>query len=176
MTRYSRLFVSLLCLGMANGVFAAQAELSSQDANSVKQKELKLEDLMPEKSVFGPSARHMAFSFDGQYGAYLYRPYKERRHGDDLFLYDVKNDQVKRITWPSVMARFQKKARDVIEDRKKKAKTSEEKSDSDKKKDKADADVKKETGQPGPSRERGNKPETKKGKTQTGQGTAPPRT
>jgi len=147
MIRYSRLFVLLLCFSMANLVLAKDADKAAQDANSVKQKELKLEDLMPEKSVFGPSAQNMAFSFDGQHGAYLYRPYKERRHGNDLFLYDVANDQVKRLTWPSVMARFQKKARDVVDDRKKKSEKSEKKSDSDpKKKDKAiDADSKKES-------------------------------
>jgi dipeptidyl-peptidase 4 len=147
MTLNVRLFVLLLCLGMANLVVAGDADQAAQDAKAAKQKELKLKDLMPEKSLFGPTAQNMAFSFDGRYGAYLYRPYQERRHGSDLYLYDVDTDQLKRITWPSVMARFQKKARDVVEDRQKKAKKAKAKSDSDqKKKDKeGDIDTKKES-------------------------------
>jgi len=97
------------------------ADKDKQAENDLDQKEdkqeLKLEDLFPEKGFFGPSASGMAFSHDGKYGAYLYKPYKERRHGNDLYIYDVENDQVKRITWASVMAKFQKSTRKVVEDR-----------------------------------------------------------
>jgi len=111
---------------------------SGQEKTAEKKDELKLEDLLPEKSFFGPSARDTAFSHDGAYGAYLYRTYKERRHGSDLHLYDVEKGQVRRITWPSVMARFQSSAREVIEDRIKKAKAEAKK---DKKKDDAKEDA-----------------------------------
>ncbi|NQV31053.1 MAG: prolyl oligopeptidase family serine peptidase [Phycisphaeraceae bacterium] len=135
MTTYRRLFVFLLCVGIAAGAFAVEADAAAKDAKTDKQKELKLEDLMPEKSLFGPSASQMSFSFDGRYGAYLYKTYKERRHGNDLFLYDVEKGVTQRVTWPSVMAQFQKKARDVVEDRQKQAKkagSDSEKKDEDK--------------------------------------------
>jgi dipeptidyl-peptidase 4 len=98
-----------------------------REENAKSQEELKLEDLFPEKGIFGPSAHGMAFSHDGAYGAYLYRTYKERRHGSDLHIYDVEKGEVRRITWPSVMAQFQSKTREVVEDRIKKAKEEEKK-------------------------------------------------
>lgn len=118
---------------------ANAAAKSGQEETAEKKDELKLEDLLPEKSFFGPSARNTAFSHDGAYGAYLYRTYKERRHGSDLHIYDVEKGQVRRITWPSVMARFQSSARKVTEDRIKKAEA-EAKKDKQKDKGKEDAD------------------------------------
>jgi dipeptidyl aminopeptidase/acylaminoacyl peptidase len=87
-----------------------------------KKDELTLEKLFPEKSFFGPSAKSTAFSFDGQFGAYLYRPYAERRHGSDLWIYDVAKGEARRITSVSVMAKFQESTRKVREDRIEKAK------------------------------------------------------
>ncbi|GAA4425610.1 S9 family peptidase [Bremerella cremea] len=84
--------------------------------------ELKLEDLFPEKSLFGPSARGTEFSADGRYAAYLYRPYKERRHGSDLWIYDFKTGEAERITDIGMMSKFQRSSRIVIEDRLKKHK------------------------------------------------------
>ncbi|PQO46081.1 prolyl oligopeptidase family serine peptidase [Blastopirellula marina] len=84
--------------------------------------ELKLEDLFPEKSMFGPSARDTEFSADGRYAAYLYRPYNERRHGSDLWIYDFKTKKAERITDIGVMSKFQRSSRIVIEDRLKKNK------------------------------------------------------
>ncbi|MCR9293311.1 MAG: prolyl oligopeptidase family serine peptidase [bacterium] len=93
---------------------ALTAEKSSRnDAED----ELKLEDLFPEKSLFGPSARSMAFSHDGRYAAYLYRPYEERRHGDDLWIYDFERSKAERITDIEMFSKFQRSARIVIEDR-----------------------------------------------------------
>ena len=135
MNPYRRWFVLLCCVSLAVGSLAMADEASKEDAKKSENKELKLKDLFPEKSLFGPSASQMSFSSDGSFGAYLYRPYKERRHGSDLFLYDVEKGEIKRVTWPSVMAQFQKKTRDVVEDRIKKAK----KADAEQKK-KADKD------------------------------------
>jgi len=87
-----------------------------------KKDELTLKELFPKKSFFGPSANRMAFSHDGKYAAYLYRPYNERRHGADLFIYDVKKGEINRITSATVMTDFQKSTRKVCEDREKKAK------------------------------------------------------
>jgi len=94
---------------------------TQQQQDTVKEKELELKDLIREKSPFGPSARRPAFSFDGRYAAWLYHPYDERRHGYDLYLFDVDSEQIRRVTMPSVMAPFQDSARKVVEDRKKKA-------------------------------------------------------
>ena len=105
----------------------------SDKADKTEKKELKLEDLFPEKSLFGPSALGMAFSRDGKYAAYLYRPYKERRHGSDLYIYDVEKGKARRITWPSVMAKFQKSSRKVVEDRIEKAKKEKATEDDEKK-------------------------------------------
>ena len=87
-----------------------------------KEEELTLKQLFPEKSLFGPSARGMAFSEDGKYAAYLYRPYIERRHSSDLWIYDVATGETRRVTSVSVMAEFQKTTREVRKDRIKKAK------------------------------------------------------
>jgi hypothetical protein len=129
----------LLTVGMAFGAGEAGGDKGKADPKQGKDKqeqkqELDLKDLLPEKSLFGPAASETAFSCDGRYGAYLYRPYKERRHGNDLYLYDVAKGRVERITWPSVMAQFQKSARKVVEDRLEKAKK--DKAGDDKKQEK----------------------------------------
>lgn len=100
---------------------AAQDEGKAAEADK-KAKELTLDRLFPERSFWGPSASGMSFSHDGRYAAYLYRPYRERRHGSDLWLLDVETGEVRRITKVSVMAPFQAGTREVKEDRIKKAK------------------------------------------------------
>lgn len=110
--------------------------------------ELKLEDLFPQKSLFGPSARSPAFSNDGRYAAYLYRPYVERRHGSDLWVYDFKKSEARRITNIDMMSKFQRSARIVIDDRIQKhggdgASEAKEESDDAKKKPSKDAKGKK---------------------------------
>ncbi len=123
MKTWIRLFLCMLFVSGAGAVSASDADSSSAETSQAEEKKnLQLKDLMPEKSLFGPSAKNMTFSFDGHYAAYLYRPYAERRHGNDIYFYDVARDEVKRITWPSVMARFQQKTRQVTEDRIEKAK------------------------------------------------------
>lgn len=121
-----------LCLGMFATVSIAQDDKDQkQDSKPTtqqeqkekeKEKELTLERLFPEKGLFGPSARRTAFSHDGKYAAYLYRPYLERRHGSDLWIYDVETGEAKRITKVSVLSKFQEATRKVSEDRTKKAK------------------------------------------------------
>ena len=95
-------------------------------------KALELKDLFPEKSMFGPSASRMAFSTDGRYAAYLYRPYKKRRHGSDLWLYDFQTDQLTQLTNLTRMSEFQRSAREVRQDR-----LAKHKKDRDKKKEKS---------------------------------------
>jgi len=99
-----------------------QDEAESEEKEEEKGKELTLERLFPEKSFFGPSASDMAFSHDGRYGAWLYRPYIERRHGSDLWIIDTQSSEVKRITNVVVMSEFQEDARTVKKDREEKAK------------------------------------------------------
>ncbi|MEM7473502.1 MAG: prolyl oligopeptidase family serine peptidase [Planctomycetota bacterium] len=110
----------LLCASvLAFGIFLCPNLLNAAD--DVKQSESKddltLEELFPQKSLFGPSARSAAFSHDGRYAAYLYRPYEERRHGSDLWIYDFKTSKTRRVTNIDIMSKFQRSARIVIEDR-----------------------------------------------------------
>ena len=49
----------------------------------------------------------MSISHDGRYGAYLWRPYIERRHGADLWIYDFDSGESSRVTKVSVMSEFQ---------------------------------------------------------------------
>src|SRR5688572_21535816 len=83
--------------------------------------ELTLEKFFPERSPFGPSATGITFSQDGRFAAYLYRPYDERRHGSDLYIYDTQTGASRRVTSASRMAEFQADTRKVVEDRIKKA-------------------------------------------------------
>ncbi|MFK7821942.1 MAG: prolyl oligopeptidase family serine peptidase [Planctomycetaceae bacterium] len=103
-----------------------------------KKLELTLENLFPEKSMFGSRASRPAFSSDGRYAAYLYRPRIERRHGSDLWLYDFEKKTNTRLTNVVMMSSFQKSARKVKEDRLDKAKPKKTKS-------KKDADEKSDT-------------------------------
>lgn len=100
----------------------ADTDEDKTEQSEEEEEELTLERLFPEKGLFGPSARSMAFSQDGKYAAYLYRPYIERRHGSDLWIYDVEAGETSRVTSVSVMTEFQKTTREVRKDRIKKAK------------------------------------------------------
>lgn len=110
----------------------------SKEKDSKKDEALSLKKIFPEKSPFGPSASRTAFSFNGQYAAFLYRPNIERRHGSDLYIYDFKKDKIKRLTSVSVMSAFQASTRKVEKDRTEKAKKAQksEAENKDKSKDK----------------------------------------
>jgi len=127
MLKRNLVIVILVCLSFCALLTAKDKDKASKENGKGKKDELTLEKLFPEKSFFGPSARSMEFSFDGKYAAYLYRPYKERRHGSDLWIYDVVKGQARRVTSVSVMARFQESTREVKEDRIKKAKEADKK-------------------------------------------------
>ena len=115
--------IIILCFVMWSFCYAAQQEKKEinekndkkTEENTEIEDELTLEKLFPETSIFGPSARGIAFSFDDKYAAYLYRPYIERRHGNDLWIYNVESGEAKRITSVSVMSEFQKSTREVGE-------------------------------------------------------------
>ncbi len=111
-------FFSGLLLQPGQSILQAAEKAKQNDADN----ELKLEELFPEKSLFGPSASSAAFSSDGRYAAYLYRPYEERRHGNDLWVYDFDTSKARRVTNIEMMSKFQRSARIVIEDRLKKNK------------------------------------------------------
>lgn len=104
-------------------------------AASTKKKELTLENLFPEKSMFGSNASRPAFSTDGRFAAYLYRPRIERRHGNDIWLYDFENRTNTRLTNVLMLSEFEDSARKVKVDRlakaKKKKTTDQKKSDAD---------------------------------------------
>ena len=118
---------SLSLSGFPQGEDVTTAEDDQAAEESTDWSELELEELFPEKSLFGPSARNTAFSFDGKYAALTYRPYLERRHGSDLWLYETATGELKRITSVSVMAEFQQSTRKVKRDRVEKARAKDEK-------------------------------------------------
>ncbi|MEL7238033.1 MAG: hypothetical protein AAGK78_04160, partial [Planctomycetota bacterium] len=82
-----------------------------------------LEDVFLKRgSLFGPSAGSMAFSHDGKFAAFLYRPHDERRHGSDLYVHNVETGESRRITSAARLAKYSADAREVVEDREKKLK------------------------------------------------------
>jgi dienelactone hydrolase len=90
-------------------------------AEPVKAEPITLERLFPEKGLFGPVPGSPEFSSDGRYGAFLHRPYVERRHGPDLWIHDFERGETRRVTMVSVLSAFQEDARKVRDDRAKKA-------------------------------------------------------
>ncbi len=120
---------SLLIGALLAALVATPAHAFAQEAKDEqkgeqkadKETEFTLKNLFPDKGLFGPSARSMAFSHDGRYAAWLYRPYLERRHGSDLWIQDTSSGEVQRVTSVSVLAPFQKSTREVKKDRIKKA-------------------------------------------------------
>lgn len=136
----SRVIVAVFLAGlmgsMANPVYAQKKDAAKKKADAQKEKDdtaLTLENIFPKKSMFGPRATGSRISSDGRYGAYLYRPYDERRHGNDLWIYDFQTGKTKRLTKVSVMAPFQKSARKVQKERVAAGKKSSEKKGKDEK-------------------------------------------
>jgi dipeptidyl-peptidase 4 len=120
---------------------ADQGENETVDASET---ELTLENLYPEKGMFGPSARSAAFSADGRFGAWLYRPYLERRHGSDLYIMDMESGKIRRVTSVSVMAPFQADTMKVKKDRIKKVKAKGKKKEGEDESDKGKSEVDKD--------------------------------
>ena len=130
---FLRLLIVLALLIVNVSVLAQEAEQDAGEQKSKeKEEELTLEMLFPERGLFGPSARGMSISHDGRFGAYLWEPYLERRHGADLWIYDFESGESKRITKVSVMAEFQESTREVRKDRTEKAKKKKQKTESEK--------------------------------------------
>ncbi len=75
---------------------------------------LGLEDLFPEGGLFGPTPRAPAFAADSRTAAFLWRPRRERRHGNDLYLCDVETGAVKRLTSAGILAAFFRADRKVV--------------------------------------------------------------
>lgn len=98
---------------------AQEAEAKPADGKPAAEKPpgLTLERLFPEDGLFGPDASAIAFSHDGKFAAWLYRPLRERRHGPDLWIYDVAKDEAVRVTSVSVLAEFQQAVRKIKLDR-----------------------------------------------------------
>ena len=118
------LMAGLLAVAIGVSGFALRPMLAApgpKDASKGKEKKQDelwdLKTLFPKKPFFGPAARSARFSPSGRYAAYLYRPYLERRHGNDLWIYDFQTDRARRVTSVSVMSRFQYQARKVRDDR-----------------------------------------------------------
>ncbi|MFK7961402.1 MAG: prolyl oligopeptidase family serine peptidase [Phycisphaerales bacterium] len=102
----------------AAGPFSAiRAAAEAAGPQALSGDDLTLDRLFPTDPIFGPSANGAAFSHDGRWAAWLYRPANERRHGNDLWLLDTESGEVQRVTAVSVLQRFQASTRKVAEDR-----------------------------------------------------------
>ncbi len=116
MGRYA--FTLMVC---ASSFFASAWAHAQSDSKSNKQggddSKITLERLFPKESFFGPSARSPEFSHDGRFAAYLYRTFDERRHGNDLWIYDFKTGENTRVTNLALMTEFQRTAHIVKQDR-----------------------------------------------------------
>ncbi len=111
-------FFCLACLVLLGSLTFLQSALTqTKDAKKADTEEITLEKLFPEESLFGPQASNFAFSKDGRFAAFLYRSYPERRHGNDLWVYDFKSEELTRITNVALMSEFQRTARSVKDDR-----------------------------------------------------------
>ena len=71
MSKRNLITATLVWLSFCAFLAAENKEKTSKDKGKSKKDELTLENIFPEKSFFGPSARSMEFSFDGKYAAYL---------------------------------------------------------------------------------------------------------
>ena len=80
MTRLLSLLVLLSLLFVNHPLQAQQKANKKKDDDAIT-----LERLFPEDSLFGPRASNIEFSPDGNFAAFLYRDYDERRHGNDLW-------------------------------------------------------------------------------------------
>jgi dipeptidyl aminopeptidase/acylaminoacyl peptidase len=111
-----------LAVALAAGTLFFTVPMHAARAADAASETLTLERIYPEKSFFGPSARSMAYSRDGRFLAFLYVPYLERRHGADLYLFDTKSGETRRITSVGRLAEFEAEVRKVRDDRAAKAK------------------------------------------------------
>jgi dipeptidyl aminopeptidase/acylaminoacyl peptidase len=100
--------------------FVSATASAQQAARAAGKQKLTLEKLFPEKGLFGPSASAAAFSHDGRHGAWLHRPFAERRHGPDLWLYETESGAVRQVTSVEKMVRFQESSRKVQDAKKEK--------------------------------------------------------
>ncbi|MBI1915917.1 MAG: DPP IV N-terminal domain-containing protein, partial [Planctomycetes bacterium] len=112
---HRRLTAALLLALFFPGLPSLVAADAKAPPPAVKAEELTLEKLFPKKGLFGQPGHGMAFSFDSKYAAYLHRPYKEERHGSDLWLLDIAASKTTRITSMAKMAKYQASARGVTD-------------------------------------------------------------
>jgi hypothetical protein len=119
-----RFAVLLALVVFTAGPAAAQTQPTGDKARAAKttrasanKEELTLEKLFPRQGWYAPMARDMAFSADGKYAAYLYRPYAERSQGDDLWILEVATGKTTRMSTltgaPNGVARTPPPYRDV---------------------------------------------------------------
>ena len=119
---YARLLLPALILAVLVPSLSAQSSKPKKDDAAFT-----LKNIFPKDGLFGPSASTPKFSHDGRHAVWSYRPYVERRHGGDLWLYDVRTDKVERVTSATVMARFEAESRKVVKDRVERAKKEQKK-------------------------------------------------
>ena len=89
-------------------VLVASLAVASPSADN---RALSLDDLFPEKSPFGKTARAMDWSHDDAFVSYLWNPYDDR--GMDLWLYEISAGKPKRVTDVRRMSEFDPALKEV---------------------------------------------------------------
>jgi dipeptidyl aminopeptidase/acylaminoacyl peptidase len=74
---------------------------------------LRFDDMFPRRGINGKTARGLKWSPDDRYLAYLWNPIDDR--GSDLWLYDTKSGESKRLTSPQLMSAFDRDALKAVE-------------------------------------------------------------
>lgn len=82
----------------------ATAQAAINSVAKIKPADLTLEQVFRVKSYAGQPARHIQFSKDGRYLAYVWNPFGE--NGSDLYVYDTQSGETRRITSPALMKTF----------------------------------------------------------------------
>ena len=108
---------------------------SEKSENAKKDDSWTLEKLFSRRGFTGTTATGMAFSHDGRYAAYLWKPYVDRLEGNDLYLLDVASGKAERVTSLAMMTRFQASARAAKEARERRASSGDEGADNDRRDD-----------------------------------------
>jgi len=95
--------ITLLVFILAFSSFFLQSSLKNNDI-FIDKSNITIESLFRVKPFFGKSARKISFSYNDRYLAFLWSSIED--NGYDLFVYDIENKKIRRITSIEKMKEF----------------------------------------------------------------------
>jgi dipeptidyl-peptidase 4 len=113
MNTFLAAFALLAATPGAQPILADRYLALAPQAPAAAKGELTLDDLYPERSVFGKTAVGMAFSHDDRYLAFLWNPYEDK--GMDLWIHDTRTGKRQRLTSLELMTDFDRDAIKILE-------------------------------------------------------------